>query len=256
MQAKRRIRGQLWNVSLALELATKCRERLHLGIPADIMRVAQDLGVRSIEPADIGIDGYLGRDSDGSLLIKFNRRNSRHRNRFTVAHELGHLFLYQASGVPIPTVTTRAASRNNYEESAANQIAAELLMPERDVRPRIEGRQSWHSLSQLAKEFDVSLRAMATRAIEVCRQPAALIRASKESCESKVYRVTCSTSKQYEIHFYEQPTKLATRILNGIDATDSRFVVDADRQEIELACDVMSFGGDVHQESWLLCWPT
>jgi hypothetical protein len=50
----------------------------------------------------------------------------------------------------------------------ANYFAAELLMPEKLILPRLSGvRPSFELVSQLAAEFDTSLTAMAVRVVDV-----------------------------------------------------------------------------------------
>jgi Zn-dependent peptidase ImmA (M78 family) len=62
-----------------------------LQLPVDIEGVARKLGVKVVEPANLTIDGYIGANADGTILIRYRRENSTHRNRFTIAHEIGHL---------------------------------------------------------------------------------------------------------------------------------------------------------------------
>jgi Zn-dependent peptidase ImmA (M78 family) len=57
-------------------------------------------------------------------LIAYNRDHHLHRQRFTIAHELGHLILEHAE-----LRNNKDDDTNNPEETAANQFAAELLVP-------------------------------------------------------------------------------------------------------------------------------
>src|SRR5262245_54638922 len=109
-----------WNVEGALQLARQlvnnnCDEAV------DIVKLAMELGVARVDPADISIDGYLGRGSNGELLIRYNSSSPRARSRFTIAHELGHLLLYRSSKVDIPELATRGRNRSTAEELAANR---------------------------------------------------------------------------------------------------------------------------------------
>ena len=72
------------------------------------------------------------------------------RQRFTLAHELGHLMLHE-TGVAYRDDTFSGGWR----EAQANQFAAALLVPQRMLRTRYPGRAS-----VLAKTFDVSEPAM------------------------------------------------------------------------------------------------
>ena len=71
-------------------------------------------------------------------LIAYNRDHHPHRQRFTIAHELGHLILEHAD---LRNNEDDYASRNP-EETAANKFAAEILAP----------------LEFLKKDFDAGIR--------------------------------------------------------------------------------------------------
>jgi len=58
-------------------------------------------------------------------LIAYNRDHHPHRQRFTIAHELGHLLLEHAD----LRNNEDDYSTKNPEETAANKFAAELLVP-------------------------------------------------------------------------------------------------------------------------------
>lgn len=74
------------------------------------------------------------------------------RERLTLGHELGHLVMHD---VP-----------NEHMEDEANQFAAELLMPERDIAPHLE-RISLDRLAALKPYWRVSMAALLFRATEL-----------------------------------------------------------------------------------------
>lgn len=101
------------------------------------------------------------------------------RQRFTIAHELGHLLLH---GYTHPHADTRFRIRLNggsstttedIEEIQANRFAAELLMPQHLIVPRLDldlleyasttGQAEALPLAQLAHEFAVSQQALSIR---------------------------------------------------------------------------------------------
>ncbi len=65
------------------------------------------------------------------------------RQRFTIAHELGHFFLHRASSTvfvdaaPIFFRDESSSNGSQREEIEANAFAAELLMPEDAIRQRL-----------------------------------------------------------------------------------------------------------------------
>ncbi|PPB47324.1 ImmA/IrrE family metallo-endopeptidase [Arthrobacter agilis] len=86
---------------------------------------------------------------------------SNRRDRFTIAHELGHYFLhYLQPGMTTPKSFWRGES--NRGETQANVFAASLLMPEDFFKAAFSrcGRD-WWALSQI---FGVSPRAAEVRA--------------------------------------------------------------------------------------------
>lgn len=125
----------------------------------------------------------------GVLLIQGNERhimvNKAHhpnRQRFTIAHELGHLVLHHATGDRLFIDThlrayqrRGSASSGAYEEPGstttpeeereANQFASALLMPRSLLLAMTEGREYWDELdvASLAAQFGVSEQAMTIR---------------------------------------------------------------------------------------------
>src|SRR5260221_10056075 len=96
--------------------------------PVSVERIAFSLGVR-IEPTDLWEEcsGILVRTED-SAVIGVNLMHHPNRQRFTIAHELGHYVLHKAG-----TYVDRAFYRNTEsgsgtikEEREANQFAAAL----------------------------------------------------------------------------------------------------------------------------------
>jgi len=119
---------------------------------------------------------------DGSRrIIGLNTQTSRRRQRFTVAHELGHLLLHEGNKIIVDQAVLRVDLRNDVsgmgtdiEEIEANTFAAALLMPEKIVFDhvvklvRANGQITRESLiAELARIFDVSAEAMGYRLINL-----------------------------------------------------------------------------------------
>lgn len=133
-------------------------------IPVDVEKIARHMGV------SVHYYPHLGRPEDdisGSFRIVNNKpiceiRNSDAsvRQRFTLAHELGHFVLNHGAAF-----RDNAANFNSYttdyREYEANQFAAELLMPENAIDYFV--RQSNLTVGQLAAKFNVSGAAMEFR---------------------------------------------------------------------------------------------
>lgn len=84
-------------------------------------------------------------------LVLLNTGTPAERQRFTLAHELGHMVMHQ---VPHPD-----------QEKQANSFAAELLMPARHIRADLEsGPVTVPRLLELKKHWKVSMWALLRRA--------------------------------------------------------------------------------------------
>lgn len=172
------------HIRVALEHA-RALARDHAGKDGsqDILAMASDLGVSSVEPRDISSDGYLGVLHDKSVVIRYRRDNSANRNRFTIAHELGHILIARALGRGLERRVDREGTRDNAEERAANRIASELLMPEESVAQALSARHTiWSVVHGLRRRFRVSETAMVLRVLEIRGVLAVLVRI----CNSRV----------------------------------------------------------------------
>lgn len=106
---------------------------------------------------------------NGEFQIFLPTVTTAERDRFTIAHELGHLFLHfpkvkrERAGQPM--AATRRVDQNdpsqNRAEWEANWFAAAFLMPEQDFR---ECHAKAHSAADVAKKFGVSQSAAEVRA--------------------------------------------------------------------------------------------
>ena len=145
--------------------------------PVPVERLARESGaVVSYQPFDAeDISGLLYRAADAAPVIGVNSNNAKVRQRFTIAHELGHLALHEDQELILERhvqlnfrdATSSTASKQ--EEIEANQFAAELLMPEtlleRSLRSLLSGRPLSDAdlVRRLAGRFEVSQQAMEYR---------------------------------------------------------------------------------------------
>ncbi|NDV28434.1 ImmA/IrrE family metallo-endopeptidase [Desulfovibrio sp. JC010] len=135
-------------------------------LPVDPARIATGLGVR-VEKSFGEITNNAGQPLSGEFtlengepVIKYNVTEAAVRQRFTVAHELGHYVLQHG---PRHRDEAQNFSINNYDlyEVAANNFAAELLMPSEAVSYLLS--QGKNTLQSLADSFNVSTVAMNIR---------------------------------------------------------------------------------------------
>lgn len=133
-------------------------------LPVDPMEIARRQGLRlhAISPFDEGYTGtYSGRFDAAQRLIEYSSMEAPVRQRFTVAHELGHYALNH--GDAFRDDANSFSSRNrDPKERQANQFAAELLMPESAIR-KVISSGTIEDADELAAIFNVSKVAMAYR---------------------------------------------------------------------------------------------
>ncbi len=108
----------------------------------------------------------------GQAIIAVNAAHSEGRQRFSIAHELGHLILHSTNEhLTVEKrgereLFTRADGVRNLDEMEANEFAAVLLMPEDLIREDFEKyfeRDSDEIISKLAERYQVSQAALTYR---------------------------------------------------------------------------------------------
>lgn len=121
--------------------------------PIDIHDVAVSENIEVVLASGLAESGRI-EWAGGGLRIVLREGDGEQRQRFTLAHELGHHFIFG-----IEKDAKRTYSRE--EENRCDKFAAGLLMPRRKFESaftRQSGQPRTLLLSELAKDFDVSLR--------------------------------------------------------------------------------------------------
>ena len=138
-------------------------------MPVNVVQVARALGIRVLVTTFRGDKNLAGmiekRKDQGTIWV--NELDARVRQRFTVAHELGHWILGDLASTgtweePEQAVAYRLEeSLGSFPERRANAFAAAMLMPAPWVNAWIEhGVRSPETLAEL---FEVSQQAMEIR---------------------------------------------------------------------------------------------
>ena len=138
--------------------------------PVDLVGLAKSWGVTSIETQTMDSEAMLLPGIDGYKIVL--KDVSEHfavtRQRFSFAHEIGHLLLQLSGFQKQSNLATkhRAINGQNQEERLCDQIAAEILMPRRAFENdlQIEG-QSLEILKTLAGRYRTSIPATAQRMV-------------------------------------------------------------------------------------------
>ena len=135
-------------------------------LPVKPKRIARSLGldVRRFPMSDIddrhpdhGLSGKF--EMEGKVPVcYYNPDEPKVRQRFTIAHEIGHFVLGHGNSFRDP-VSNFSRDGYDYREVQANQFAAQLLMPEIAINYMIQKRNVTR-LKELAEIFSVSQVAM------------------------------------------------------------------------------------------------
>lgn len=148
----------------------------HIHIPIDNMKdVVESLGGAIQEDTNIGMysDGYIRKHLKGEsprFTIVVPSNQSENRKNFTIAHELGHLFLHMGYMIDDELWNSEKnvifnRKGNSEIELQANEFAAALLMPKREYKEILDicTTGNWASTSGIAEYFHVSVDAATYR---------------------------------------------------------------------------------------------
>jgi Zn-dependent peptidase ImmA (M78 family) len=138
--------------------------------PVSVEEIAESLGLEvRYAPFDGDLSGALVRRK-GETYIGVNSSDHPNRQRFTIAHELGHFVLHRGISIHVDKdfMVNRDGDSSqgvDPDEMEANRFAAELLMPTRFIVGDVERlrRVSQSALESLARRYRVSPHAMSIR---------------------------------------------------------------------------------------------
>ncbi len=148
--------------------------------PISVERIAHVYGVQiRYEPFEGQISGLLFREN-GRTIIGVNSLHPKARQRFTIAHEIGHMMkLHIQDELHVDRAyllrDEKSSQAVDPKEIEANQFAAELLMPTDMIIRDWDERKSElgydyeddEFIRGLAKRYKVSLQAMIFRLINL-----------------------------------------------------------------------------------------
>lgn len=135
-------------------------------LPIPIEEIASKLGVKISRAPSSEFSGMLIR-KDGRALIGISSNEAPVRQRFTIAHELGHFLLHRQKDAFVDYRDNKSAIMRTPREKQANAFAAALLMPKdqlvKDFRKFARNGFSDDELKLLAERYDVSVDSMRFR---------------------------------------------------------------------------------------------
>lgn len=143
--------------------------------PVDVKKIANKLNI------EIKIKPYKGHDDLSGILVRdyhetfigVNALHPKQRQRFTIAHELGHFLLHEVDRLFIDKKISiyyrhsRATDGNNEKETEANNFAGMLLIPTKFLEEDLKNEEidilDEEIIKRLAKKYKVSEQAMSIR---------------------------------------------------------------------------------------------
>lgn len=138
----------------------------------DVKKLAKKLNVEVLpKKLDDDVAGLFVR-INGKPIISYNQnQKNKSRERFTIAHELGHFLLHSNKPIFIdknPKVMFRnnaSSSGEQLQEKEANHFAAALLMPKKLIKIEIDKMSNdiINPIKYLSRLFKVSEQAMSFR---------------------------------------------------------------------------------------------
>ena len=147
--------------------ATKVREHLGLGLDPvpDLLEACAEVGLAvRYEPFDDDFDGVCVSDANNAVAVVNTTGRRGGRQRFTLAHELGHWVLGHLNGGPC--IDIDVTKEIGHDEQEANRFASEFLLPPVVVSDVQNAKQA----VQFAYSYGLSKEAMAV-ALERERKP-------------------------------------------------------------------------------------
>lgn len=142
------------------DVARKAREFFGVtpGPIQHVVRLAERAGVVVVfsEPGIAAIDAYSLHSGTRPIIVLNPVKDDYYRQRFDVAHEIGHLIMHHD-----------AEPGGRVAEEQANRFAAEFLMPAEEIGlhlPTTTAGRGWAKLAELKEHWGVSIAALLYRA--------------------------------------------------------------------------------------------
>jgi Zn-dependent peptidase ImmA (M78 family)/transcriptional regulator with XRE-family HTH domain len=142
------------------QAARHVRERwgVSSGPAPHLVRLLENHGVLVVfsPPQAASVDAYSFDSRLRPVVVLNPVKHDYYRQRFDVAHELGHLVMH-----------TDAEPGGRTVEDQANRFAAEFLMPAAEIRdelPKVMNAAAWQSLARCKERWGTSIQALLYRA--------------------------------------------------------------------------------------------
>lgn len=177
---------------------TRVLER-HGFVVAPMVLASTEMDPDAQQPGHYGVSYWAGRSFPG--MIGFFPGSSADRDRFTLAHELGHAVLH----------SDRTSSDPEIE---ANLFAGAFLMPSGRARPLLSGDVTLAQLARIKAEWGISIQALVMRGSQAGYFPADRAQTLYRQISSRGWR------KKEPVEVIAENPKLFYRLLVNRFGTD------------------------------------
>ena len=169
----RKLNGQFKEPDLIIDVESilrKAAEEDCLDVKGNLLldKIAEKFQIKVVyEDLPSTVSGYL-RSKDGQYVIGINSKHHKKRQRFTLAHELGHFCLHKekdGNDVVFEDEIFYRIENSSSIEYAANEFASRLLIPQNRLEDKLN--EGMTDLKELADYFEVSQDAMRYRVISL-----------------------------------------------------------------------------------------
>jgi Zn-dependent peptidase ImmA (M78 family) len=133
-------------------------------LPLDVETIAQKFDIKiTYVPLKDELSGILSKDEqDDKWVIQVNKNHHPNRQRYTIAHELGHFCLHRHLERNFEDTIFFRGGESSKTEWQANDFASSILMPEDEFREKV--RSGVTNVEKLSEIFKVSTLALRIRA--------------------------------------------------------------------------------------------
>lgn len=172
------------------------------GPVSNLVEYAERAGciIAHCEMEDAGVDGISYRVAGLPPLIFLNKNRPADRQRFSLAHELGHLVMHD---YPTPSM-----------EEEADQFASELLMPADDIGPYL-GNLTLEKAAYMKPFWKVSMAALIVRATSLHRIDSNKAQWLWRQMSSRGYR----TQEPQALDFAPETSTVMNGLINNLTTT-------------------------------------
>lgn len=140
---------------------------LNLTIPIDVYKICEFYDIKiNYEDVDAAEAFLIVCNGKKNIVINRKKILYKPRERFTIAHEIGHYIIPWHNSLH-KCLNIGDFDSTNIIENEADIFASELLMPTNEIQQKIIGRDvNLDLIKELAQEFNVSLGAMTRKIIK------------------------------------------------------------------------------------------